>query len=425
LFNGILIRSSSLGIIENCDIFANTNSEIWIDSGGNPTVRRCSIHDSKSFGVYIVDEGKGQIIDCDIFANTRSGIAILDRSNPHICKCKIHNGQSNGVWVNSSGIGTIEDCDIFANAQDIFLEDGAKTVVRDSLSSENDPIIADLSQGNKEEVRSSLEELLEQLDDMIGLGSVKAAVRAIVDTEIANQRLRDAGFEVEESETRHMLFAGNPGTGKTTVARLIGKVFKQLGILKKGTFVETQRNSLVGMYQGHTATQTTAIVESALDGVLFIDEAYSLVNGETDMFGKEAIDTLIALMENYRDRLIVVFAGYPNDMDIFLDSNPGLKSRIPFYIDFPDYTGDEMCSIFLSLCVKTKPGWVCTDSVSERLKGIFANMYEQRGRNFANGRDVRNLFEEMVRQIKTRIIAENLSGDSMRTFTLRDIPSKF
>jgi F-box protein 11 len=145
---------------------------------------------------------------------------------------------------------------------------------------------------------SRLELLRDQLESMIGLHSVKEAVLEIVDTEIANQRLKKEGHEVEESETRHMLFSGNPGTGKTTIARLIGEIFKELGILQKGEFIEVQRDSLVAIYLGQTASKTTELVESALDSVLFIDEAYSLVNGQHDEYGREAINTLIALMEN-------------------------------------------------------------------------------------------------------------------------------
>ncbi|MDF5717444.1 MAG: right-handed parallel beta-helix repeat-containing protein, partial [Rhizonema sp. NSF051] len=454
-------------IIENCDIYANTYPGISIENGGNPTICRCKIHDGQSNGIWVYDKGQGTIEDCNIFANAESGIYISKEGNPTICRSKIHDGQGNGIIVNDKGQGIIKDCEIFANANlgicvtkkssiqvhncnafnnkdrdwhvdnDCTLDESREEKENKNLKNNTIPDNESSAKSKKESkpeskqpasnktVKSNgsrLDLLLNQLESMIGLDSVKEAVLEIVNTEIANQRLKKAGYEVEESETRHMLFAGNPGTGKTTIARLIGEIFKEIGILQKGEFIEVQRNSLVAIYLGQTASKTTELVESALDSVLFIDEAYSLANGRHDEYGREAITTLIALMENYRHRLVMIFAGYSKEMEVFLDSNPGLKSRIAFHIDFPDYTGEEMHSIFLTMCNNTKPGWHCPENVSERLRSIFINMYENRGYNFANGRDVRNIFEKMVRRIKSRIVKENLSGQSMRTFSLNDIP---
>ncbi|YAG09615.1 hypothetical protein NSTC731_05985 [Nostoc sp. DSM 114167] len=442
--HGILISDNGLGTIEDCDIFANAYQDIAITNGGNPTIRRCQIHDGQGNGIRVTNNGQGTIEDCDIFANAYPGIYIDNGGNPTIRKCQIHDGQSNGVMVTNNGRGTIEDCNVFDNKrQDWYIADDCivsgyienkenknlkNNTISENISSKKSK--KELTKESKEQNsnrtiksdNSRLELLLDQLETMIGLDSVKEAVLEIVDTEIANQRLKKEGYEVEESQTRHMLFSGNPGTGKTTIARLIGQIFKELGILQKGEFIEVQRDSLVAIYLGQTASKTTELVESALDSVLFIDEAYSLANGQHDEYGREAINTLVALMENYRHRLVVIFAGYSNEMKSFLNSNSGLKSRIAFHIDFPDYTGEEMHSIFLTMCNNKKPGWICTENVSERLKTIFINMYENRGNNFANGRDVRNIFEKMVMRIKTRIVRENLSGESMRTFSLNDIP---
>lgn len=268
-----------------------------------------------------------------------------------------------------------------------------------------------------------LQELLQELDRTIGLQSVKQAIRELVDSQIANQRLREAGMlSKEETETRHMLFTGNPGTGKTTITRLLGKIFKALGLLRKGEFVEAKRQDLVGRYVGETAQKTAEVIESALDGVLFIDEAYALTRSESgNDFGHEAIDTLVPMMENERDRLIVILAGYSREMEQFMDANSGMASRIAYKIEFPDYNGEELHQIFLSMCQQF--GRICPPDISPRLQQTFIAAYQNRGRNFGNGRDVRNFYEKMVKRLKSRIVRDNLTGEAMRTFGLEDIPN--
>jgi len=277
-------------------------------------------------------------------------------------------------------------------------------------------------QGSKDE--DSLELLLGELNSMIGLNSVKAAIQEIVNSELANQRLQAAGLleATDEVETRHMLFIGNPGTGKTTVARLVGKIFKALGLLKKGQFVEVDRSKLVAAYVGQTAIKTKEAIESALDGVLFIDEAYALSRGHSESdFGREAIDTLVPVMENERDRLVVIFAGYSREMANFVSANSGIASRIAYQIEFPDYTGQEMFQIFLSLCQKAKR--ICPDEVQEALRPVFNRAYQNREQNFGNGRDVRNFYEKMVKSQKSRMLRNNLQGEAMITFSREDIPT--
>lgn len=277
-------------------------------------------------------------------------------------------------------------------------------------------------QGAKDE--DNLERLLQELDSMIGLQSVKRKIRELVDTEIANQRRQKAGYDSGNSvETRHMLFLGNPGTGKTTVARLVGKIFKALGLLRKGHFVEVDRSQLVAGYVGQTALKTKEAIESALDGVLFIDEAYALARqGEAQWdFGREAIDTLVPIMENERHRLVVILAGYSREMAEFVNANSGIVSRIGDTIEFPDYNGTELFEIFMGLCRRDRR--ICPNNVTNRLKEIFNKMYANRSRNFGNGRDVRNFYEKMLRQQNSRIVRFTLTGEAMNTFSLSDIPS--
>jgi SpoVK/Ycf46/Vps4 family AAA+-type ATPase len=280
------------------------------------------------------------------------------------------------------------------------------------------PLIRDNSSKSNQ-----LNDLLQELESLIGLALVKSAIREIVDTQIANQKLREAGLiEKTESAVGHMIFLGNPGTGKTTVARLIGQIFKALGVLPKGHFIETTRRDLVAGYVGQTAEKTAKVVESALGGVLFIDEAYALARSESSGdFGREAIDTLVPMMENNRDRLVVILAGYSQEMTTFMEANSGIASRISYTIDFPDYLGEELSQIFRRMCQQDQR--ICPKDVSRRVQEIFEQIYENRDANFGNGREVRNFYEKMVKRQKSRIVRDNLSGAAMMTFILADLPS--
>ncbi|MBW4571213.1 MAG: AAA family ATPase [Tolypothrix carrinoi HA7290-LM1] len=267
--------------------------------------------------------------------------------------------------------------------------------------------------------KDHLRQLLQKLDNMIGLQNVKQRVNELVNTERANQRLKAEGYDsVSTLETRHLLFLGNPGTGKTTVARIVGEIFKALGLLKKGHLVEVGYSDLVAEYVGQTAPKTKKVIQSALDGVLFIDEAYSLAGSS---FGLEAIDTLVPMMENQRHRLVVILAGYSLEMEEFLNANSGIVSRIGDRIEFPDYNRTELFEIFMGLCKQNQIK--CPENVVKKLREVFHRMYNYRHRNFGNGRDVRKFYEKMLRQLKNRISRENLTGEAMLTFAISDIPS--
>jgi SpoVK/Ycf46/Vps4 family AAA+-type ATPase len=199
-----------------------------------------------------------------------------------------------------------------------------------------------------------------------------------------------------------MVFTGNPGTGKTTIARILGEIYKHLGVLSKGHMVETDRARLVAGYLGQTAIRTDEVISSALGGILFIDEAYSLTPENKDQFGQEAVDTLLKRMEDNRDDLIVVVAGYPKEMDRFVNSNPGLQSRFTKYIHFDDYSSDELTDIFL-LLLKSDGYKMCQDS-EEHIKQIFETMNSLRDEKFGNGRTVRNLYERTIRNVASRVV---------------------
>ncbi len=247
----------------------------------------------------------------------------------------------------------------------------------------------------------ALKRAISKLDELVGLKSVKDEVRGLVALTDVRELRRRENLPVTPPSF-HLVFSGNPGTAKTTVARVIGKVYQSLGLLTSGHVVEVSRADLVGEYMGHTAPKTTAAVKKAYGGVLFIDEAYSLTaGGDANDFGYEAIDTLLKLMEDHRNKFVVVVAGYPDLMRRFLISNPGLQSRFKTTLTFDDYTADELTDIFMSLC-KTYKLKLDADALAA-VKGACKALKHVMGERFANGRDVRKLFERCMEKQALRI----------------------
>lgn len=260
---------------------------------------------------------------------------------------------------------------------------------------------------------------LKELNSLIGLESVKAEVNSLANYLKVQTIRAEKGMKISPVSL-HCVFTGNPGTGKTTVARIVSKIYKELGLLQKGHLVETDRSGLVAEYVGQTAIKTNKIIDSALDGILFVDEAYSLVDGGSSDYGKEAIATLLKRMEDDRDRLVVILAGYTDDMKRFIDSNPGLQSRFNRYIEFPDYSADELFQIFESSTKKYE--YKLTDTASEFLKEVLNKAVEGKDKNFGNGRYVRNLFERVVENQANRIsIVPDITAESLATIEEEDI----
>lgn len=278
------------------------------------------------------------------------------------------------------------------------------------LSARIDGATISLSAYMRPEYKGNLSEAEAELDAMIGLTSVKEGIRGIRSTCEAGQLRRQSGHSAAKVSL-HMIFTGNPGTGKTTVARIVAKYLKALGVLSSGHLREVSRGDLVGQYVGHTASQTRKVIESALGGVLFIDEAYSLCRGDSDTFGLEAIDTLVKCMEDNRDDLVVILAGYTDEMAKFLNSNPGLKSRFPNVIEFPDYTAAEMVEIAESVA-KSK-GYAIADDCKEGLLALFEKS-QVKGRNDSgNGRLARNTVEGAIVRQSKRIVSDRAADLSM------------
>lgn len=254
-----------------------------------------------------------------------------------------------------------------------------------------------------------LRELLEEIDGMIGLDGVKREIHNLVNL-LQVQKMRESRGLKYPVMSNHLVFTGNPGTGKTTVARKIAKIYRCLGILERGHLIETDRAGMVAGYMGQTAEKVNELAEKAMGGILFIDEAYTLSNYKMEGdFGQEAIDTLLKIMEDKRDNLVVIVAGYPEPMEKFLDSNPGLRSRFNKHIQFEDYSVSQLNEIFHLMC-DSQDYKIADDAESELLLNI-GQMVAGSKENFANAREVRNYFEQVVSRQANRIMEH--SGEDM------------
>ena len=266
----------------------------------------------------------------------------------------------------------------------------------------------------------SLDELISELTALVGLHRVKTDVAQLVNF-LKVQQMREAKGMAVQPLSRHLVFYGNPGTGKTTVARLLSQIYKSLGILSKGHLVETDRAGLVAGYVGQTALKVREVVSEAIGGVLFIDEAYTLSTGGDNDFGREAIDTLLKMMEDNRDDLIVVVAGYTDKMSAFLQTNPGLRSRFNKYLEFEDYTPEQLVEIFELFC--KNGGYKLASSTHDDLIRLFSVLYETRDDTFGNGRLARNLYEMTINNQANRIVMlPNVNDEILSAIEEKDIP---
>lgn len=268
--------------------------------------------------------------------------------------------------------------------------------------------------------QQTVDEILQELNELTGLEGVKKEINTLINF-IKIQRARKESGLKTSSLSYHIVFTGNPGTGKTTVARIVAKIYKSLGVLSTGQLIETDRSGLIAEYVGQTAIKVNKVVDSAINGILFIDEAYALAGGSKEDFGKEAVATLIKRMEDDRDKLIVIIAGYTKEMNEFIETNPGFKSRFNRYIEFTDYTPTELVSIYESQC--TKLDYKLTGRAKTKLTSLLERSYEDRDYSFGNGRFVRNIFEKTLEKQANRIASiPVLDKEILTTVTENDIP---
>ncbi|MBR4411222.1 MAG: AAA family ATPase [Firmicutes bacterium] len=312
----------------------------------------------------------------------------------------------------------VDMMDAAGKTADVKNEDMKTAEVKEEAKAEETKT-ANAEANAEQEPEPTLEELLAEMDELVGLEAVKKDIRTMMNFIRVCKLRTERGMKAPDL-SYHMVFSGNPGTGKTTIARMLAQLYKAIGVLKEGQLVEVDRSGLIAGYQGQTAIKTQEVIQSAIGGVLFIDEAYALVESDNDTYGKECIATILKAMEDHRDELIVIVAGYDDLMEKFIDSNPGLKSRFNKYIHFPDYTGEEMMDIFRIRCKSN--GYETEAEAEELLLAVFNDMYDTRDENFGNGRTVRNIFEKIINCQATRLAADmDITDEELRLLTVADV----
>ncbi|BCB87927.1 hypothetical protein Psuf_052400 [Phytohabitans suffuscus] len=418
---GFVIEDSG-GVLDKCEVRGIADDGIIVRLGANPTIRNTTIAGCGYRGIYVYQAGRPTIERCDISGTGDAGISVAHQSSPTITDSWVHDTSGVGIAFGRGCGGLVEGTRVEGTASPgIDVEDGATPTIRvadDTAGSLKVGVTA--TEGLAQQDTEKVDRLLTELDTMIGLASVKGEVRALIDEIQVNEWRRSAGLAVGGA-SHHLVFTGAPGTGKTTVARIYGQLLKALGVLPGGEFKEVSRRDLVGQYIGHTAEKTTSVFEQALGGVLFIDEAYTLSRsaGTSADFGQEAIDTLVKLMEDHRDQVAVIVAGYTNDMANFLDANAGLASRFAKTLEFENYSPDEL--VLIVRRIARNDDYLLGAGLDEALREWFSQI--ERDQNFGNAREARKLLEGMrkVQSGRLRALGRMPSRDDLRTLVLDDL----
>jgi hypothetical protein len=397
--HGIVLEDVS-GEIVDCEVTNVADTGVIVRLGADPVIRTCTIAGCGHRGLYIYQSGRPTVQGCDISQTAEAGIAVAHESAPELRRCWVHDTQGVGISFGRGCSGVVEGCRVENTAAPgIEVAEGATPEIIKREAAAGAAPAAGVGAEETEGDASKVEELLAELDGMVGLPEVKGEVRALIDEIQVNEWRRASGLSVGSS-SNHLIFAGAPGTGKTTVARIYGRLLAALGVLPRGGFKEVSRRDLVGQYIGHTAEKTASVFDAARGGVLFIDEAYTLsrIASGSD-FGQEAIDTLVKLMEDHRHEIAVICAGYTTEMREFLDANPGLASRFAKTIEFENYSPEEL--VLITTRMMEGEDYLAAPEVTAGLKDWFSSV--TRDQNFGNAREARKLFEGMRKAQSQRL----------------------
>jgi len=383
---GVRVADGGRVVLRECDVLGAGAAGLVVEDGGNASVSRSRVRQCHGAGVVFAEGAQGRLTGCEIAGNEGDGVVVGSRQAVEIRDCAVHGNRGAGLRrTMASEMLAVNNLASQDNAEpDSYEHAPAETTASPAAAGE----AVELVPGNGNQ---AVETLLNELNSLVGLAGVKQEVARLVSLHALAKRREDAGLPPPPM-ARHLVFAGAPGTGKTTVARLYGRILATLGVLRTGQMVEVARQDLVAQYVGATALKTAEKVESALGGILFIDEAYALAEEGQGGFGREAIDTLVKLMEDHRDDVVVVAAGYSHEMRKFLDTNPGLQSRFSRTVEFENYDNDELVQIMELIC--RSHNYLLEHETRAVLAALFAKI--PRDESFGNGRTVRQIFEEMV-----------------------------
>jgi SpoVK/Ycf46/Vps4 family AAA+-type ATPase len=411
---GVLVAAEGQVVLRECEIATAGATGVVVEAGGNASVSRSRVRDCGGAGIVFKEGAQGRLTGCEVTGNNGDGIVVSSRQAVVVRDCAVHGNRGAGMRRTAAGeLLAVDNLTSRGNAEADSYEPEPEPEQdpRPPVASTPEPREQSPGPGG------GAESLLHELGSLVGLAGVKQEVSRLVSLHAMARRREQAGLSAPPM-ARHLVFAGPPGTGKTTVARLYGKILAKLGVLRTGQMVEVSRSDLVAQYVGATALKTAERFEEARGGVLFIDEAYALSEGGGNDFGKEAIDTLVKLMEDHRDDVVVIVAGYSHEMRKFLASNPGLSSRFSRTVEFEDYSPAELVQIMELICRSHNY------KLEHETRVVLAGLFERlpRDESFGNGRTVRKIFEEMVgRQAGRLALLPDASVSDLTRFLPDDV----